>query len=172
MPEPSAAAAQQHAFKYDMTGSPVAPQRRSRALQLAMKLRQQQEAQREQVTSHNRLRFAKRASWAPSLFTAARVILMLTVLLSVQAERDVSAAPRGEDEEVSVSAEELRAIEVDAAERAEENSGAAAEEGAGDDDGGDDDGGGGGGGARPAVPTRRPPMVRSTWILLTVSAAL
>ena len=50
------------------------------------------------------------------------------------------AAPRGEDEEVSVSAEELRAIEVDAAERAEENSGAAAEEGAGDDDGGDDDG--------------------------------
>ena len=96
---------------------------------------------------------------------------MLTVLLSVQAERDVSAAPRGEDEEVSVSAEELRAIEVDAAERAEENSGAAAEEGAGDDDGGDDDGGGGGGGARPAVPTRRPPMVRSTWILLTVSAA-
>ena len=93
---------------------------------------------------------------------------MFTVLLSAQAERDVSAAPRGEDEEVSVSAEELRAIEVDAAERAEENSGAAAEEGGGDDD---DGGGGGGGGARPAVPTRRPPMVRSNRILLAVSAA-
>ena len=100
-----------------MTGSPVAPQRRSRALQLAMKLRQQQEAQREQVTSHNRLCFRELALHRFSR-RIARVILMLTVLLSVQAERDVSAAPRGEDEEVSVSAEELRAIEVDAAERA------------------------------------------------------
>lgn len=48
-----------------MTGSPVAPQRRSRALQLAMKLRQQQEAQREQVTTHTCLRFCEPCKLGP-----------------------------------------------------------------------------------------------------------
>merc|ERR1711871_333217 len=61
-----------------------------------------------------------------------------------QGERDVAAAPGADrpdeegENEISVSADEMRAIEEDAQKGAEQN---------------------GGGAGRPAVPSRRPPMV-------------
>ena len=95
-------------FKLDMRPGAPTPVRKSRALQLAMRLRQRQEEQ-------------------------ARL-----------GERDVAAAPGSDrpddedDNEISVSVDEMRAIEEDAQQAA---------------------GLAGGGAGRPAVPSRRPPMV-------------
>ncbi len=108
-PEPVATSgAARDVFKLDMRPGVQAPVRKSRALQLAMKLRQRQEEQ-------------------------AR-----------QSERDVAAAPGADrpdeenENEISVSVDEMRAIEEDAQKAAEQA---------------------GGGAGRPAVPARRPPMV-------------